>query len=224
MGEDGVVEKLFDLLNIKSGWLVEFGAWDGVHLSNTRYHYLKNNNFKRLLIEPDVDRFNDLVHHCENENAILLNKKVEIEGEDSLNNIFDLHNVRDIALLSIDVDGDDLNIWKSLNTVEFRPKIVIIEFGDWVIKENLDRLHNCFYSRNYSLICVTGNFIFVDKDLGIRPFHNIHYLMHTSGSQEYDSFFNKIDDTEANYRTERQKFEKDLYSKTAGPQYINHGL
>ena len=34
-GEDGILEKLFDVLNIKNGWCCEFGAGDGFNISNT---------------------------------------------------------------------------------------------------------------------------------------------------------------------------------------------
>ncbi|MCH8063598.1 MAG: hypothetical protein IH861_13975 [Chloroflexi bacterium] len=33
-GEDGIVEFIFDRLGVEKGLCVEFGAWDGKHLSN----------------------------------------------------------------------------------------------------------------------------------------------------------------------------------------------
>ncbi len=33
-GEDGIIEKLFHDLGIEGGSVVEFGAWDGVFISN----------------------------------------------------------------------------------------------------------------------------------------------------------------------------------------------
>jgi len=33
-GEDGIIEKLFSDLKINNGIVVEFGAWDGIYLSN----------------------------------------------------------------------------------------------------------------------------------------------------------------------------------------------
>ncbi len=43
-GEDGVIEKLFEIAGINTGYLVEFGAWDGIYLSNTYYHFKKEKN------------------------------------------------------------------------------------------------------------------------------------------------------------------------------------
>jgi len=50
-GEDGILEKLFEVLKITDGYVAEVGAWDGIELSNT-YNIFKNNeNFIPILIE-----------------------------------------------------------------------------------------------------------------------------------------------------------------------------
>ena len=36
-GEDGIIEKIFSILPNTCKWCVEFGAWDGKHISNTRF-------------------------------------------------------------------------------------------------------------------------------------------------------------------------------------------
>ncbi len=91
--EDGVIEKLFELMNINSGYLVEVGAWDGLYLSNTRYHLERNANFKACLIECDQSRYNDLIKHSlQREGDVYLNTFVEQVGENSLNEIFERHN------------------------------------------------------------------------------------------------------------------------------------
>ena len=48
-GEDGVIAEILDRLPELDRWCVEFGAWDGVHLSNTR-HLIESRDFGAVLI------------------------------------------------------------------------------------------------------------------------------------------------------------------------------
>ena len=58
-GEDGIVEELLKRLNITNGWVCEFGAWDGIHLSNT-FNLVKK-GFNAVFIEGDVNKYSDLL-------------------------------------------------------------------------------------------------------------------------------------------------------------------
>ena len=58
-GEDGIVEELLKRLNINTGWVCEFGAWDGIHLSNT-FNLIKK-GFNGVLIESDNQKYKDLI-------------------------------------------------------------------------------------------------------------------------------------------------------------------
>ena len=44
-GEDGVLEYILSKLPKRDNWCVEFGAWDGMHLSNT-YYFIKEKKLK----------------------------------------------------------------------------------------------------------------------------------------------------------------------------------
>ena len=58
-GEDGFLEGILSRIPEKDFNCVEFGAWDGQHLSNT-YHLISEKNFKGVLIEGEKERFFDL--------------------------------------------------------------------------------------------------------------------------------------------------------------------
>ena len=54
-GEDGIIEELLKRLDIKNGWVCEFGAWDGINLSNT--FRLVENGFNAVFIEGDQNKY-----------------------------------------------------------------------------------------------------------------------------------------------------------------------
>jgi hypothetical protein len=60
-GDDGIIEQIIKELNVETEdkICVEFGAWDGVYLSNV-YNLWKNNGFKSILIEGDNSKYNEL--------------------------------------------------------------------------------------------------------------------------------------------------------------------
>jgi hypothetical protein len=124
-GEDGILEKLLRELSIENGFFVEFGAWDGKHLSNT--HNLYQKGWKGCLIEANEERFQDLMRSMPDTEIHKVNAIVEETGENSLNQILERGKISTIDLLSIDIDSDDLRVWESLQNI--RPSIVIIEYN-----------------------------------------------------------------------------------------------
>lgn len=127
-GEDGIIEKILDILPENDRWCVEFGAWDGLYLTNTR-HLIEDKGYSAILIEGDKGRFQSLKHNYDHtEKVITLNKFVSFKGEDNLDQILGNTLIPyDFDLLSIDIDGNDYHVWSSLK--HYRPKVVVIEFN-----------------------------------------------------------------------------------------------
>lgn len=127
-GEDGIIEKIFEIISPANNYCVEFGAWDGKILSNC-WNLVANKGWSGLFIEGNEIKFKDLLEtYGENKKVSCVNKFVSFEGENRLDNILSSVNApEDIDILSIDVDGIDYFIWESLN--EFKPRVIVIEFN-----------------------------------------------------------------------------------------------
>jgi len=127
-GEDGILEKCFELIPESNRWCVEFGAWDGKHLSNTR-NLIANHGWRSVLIEADRDKFAELrAAYSKNRRVTCLHKFVDFAGPNRLDQILPHTPVpRGLDLLSIDIDGNDYHVWQAVEI--YRPKVVVIEFN-----------------------------------------------------------------------------------------------
>lgn len=179
-GEDGILARIFEVLSIKGGQCVEFGAWDGKLYSNT-YNLIANSGWKGVLIEGSHSRFNDLQQtYKERRDVCLINKFVGFDKHDKLDAILSgTHVSSDVDLLSIDIDGNDYHVWKDLTN--YHPKVVVIEFNPSIPNnihfiQNRDRtvnqgssllaLQRLGIDKGYELVeCSLINAFFVKKEL-----------------------------------------------------------
>ncbi|MDX2259334.1 MAG: hypothetical protein NW205_10520 [Hyphomicrobiaceae bacterium] len=183
-GEDGILERLFELVGCENKWCVEFGAWDGIHLSNT-CHLIRDKGWNALLIEGNAEKANELkANFADNPKVVAMNSIVGFtEGIDTL----DVHLSRaslpaDFDFLSIDVDGNDHHIWESMR--DYRPRVVCVEYNPMIPNDvvfiqdrdmrvnqgsSLAALIELGRSKGYELVCATRfNGIFVQSELFAR--------------------------------------------------------
>jgi hypothetical protein len=177
-GEDGIIKEICYRLGIKEGWFVEFGAWDGKHLSNT-YNLLANKGWQGVLIECDPEKYKALLRTKEAfpERLHTLCAMVGFEGESRLDNLLAKTPIPgEFELLSIDIDSCDWQVWNALE--KYRPRIVIIE-SNCAIPPGIFQIHNppasvgasftalvnLGRSKGYQLVCHTGNCIFIRDEL-----------------------------------------------------------
>lgn len=124
-GDDGIIQWLISYLDITNKSFVEFGVEKYIE-ANTRF-LLFNNKWNGLVIDGDEQNVNfikkDVVSYFFNLQSIRsfitkdnINELIQSKG-------FDL----DLGLLSIDIDGNDYWIWKSLEKIN--PIIVISEYN-----------------------------------------------------------------------------------------------
>jgi hypothetical protein len=157
---------------------VEFGAWDGIRLSNTYYLLHRNAGFRAIYIEGDTGRYEQLKCTAgrSGDRITPIHALVEPEGENSLQTLLNVAGIpEDFELLSIDVDGNDYQIWEHL--ARYRPKVVIIEINSSLppFEEQIngaDAQGSSFFSmlnlgrrKGYSCVCHVGNMVFIRDDL-----------------------------------------------------------
>ncbi len=113
-GEDGALERIFECIGTSNEYFVEFGAWDGRHLSNTA-HLRLDCGWSGLLMDGAPERVGEGVHQ-------------EFVTAENVNALFDHYRVPErFDLLSIDIDGNEYWIWKALR--DYRARVVIIEYN-----------------------------------------------------------------------------------------------
>lgn len=129
-GEDGVIEKIFEIIPPKNRICIELGAWDGFHLSNTAN--LWTNGWKGILIKADKDKFTELVKIQEKYDCICINEFVSFPPENTLEAILKRYGVdyNEVDFLSIDIDGDDWYVFESLD--KLKPKVICCEYNDYI--------------------------------------------------------------------------------------------
>jgi len=181
-GEDGIIEKIFEIIGSQNKVCVEFGAYDGRFLSNT-WNLRVNKGWKGILIEADPVKAKQLCKDYPGDYC--LNRYVSHEGPNSLDNILgslDIDISRNFDLLSIDVDGNDFHVWKSFKN--YSPSVVIIECNPTIPPyvelvgdpNNTDigcsalALVKLARKKGYKLVAMTKCNLFFVKEIEIQPF------------------------------------------------------
>lgn len=176
-GEDGILEEILKRIGVRTSFCVEFGAWDGKYLSNT-WNLWHEKGWSALLIEGEPKRVEALKGSLGNfPNVRPYCAFVGLDAENRLDAILKKNNVpRNFDVLSIDIDGDDYHIFKSLE--DFCPRIVLVEYNP-TIPSHLElvaapgnyfgasalSIYKLAKQKNYSLAaCTTTNLIFVHND------------------------------------------------------------
>lgn len=177
-GEDGIIEKVLDIIPDSDQWCVEFGSWDGKKHSNT-FNLITEKGFSAVLIEASKKKFVELVKNFgDSKKIVCINKFVGFGPEDNLDTILGETDIpKDFDLLSIDIDGNDYHVWEAVKS--YTPKVITVEFNPTIPNEvefvqeknetvsqgsSIRALVKLGRSKGYELVCATlANAIFVDQ-------------------------------------------------------------
>lgn len=181
-GEEGILEEILKRLQITDGFFVEFGAADGAYASNTRF--LADRGWKGAFIESSrelIERARLTCNHLFH--VQIIHEFVTWDPQDPRGRTFDeiadqFFPFEEIDVLSIDIDGADLQI---LETLWRKPKIIIIEGGVYwhptlttripdpiafhEINQPLPVIFEVARKKGYKPVCFTINTFFVREDL-----------------------------------------------------------
>jgi len=174
-GEDGILEFVFERIGTINRTAIEFGAWDGFHMSNTA-NLWKNAGWRGVLIECDQHKYAELVKKTQGLDVVPICRMVGT-GDNSLEKILvDACLLAEADLLSIDIDGDDYHVLASL---EMRPRVIVVEHNPtipWFADVHAPRGHRFGASigamvriageKGYVLVaCTSTNCVFVLREL-----------------------------------------------------------
>ena len=207
-GEDGVISEILKRLSLNDAndnWCVEFGAWDGRKFSNT--FSLVEKGWSAVYIEGQKDRFADLLVTSKSHRQIVpVNAFVARDREkpNSLDNILKRTKIpQDFSILSIDINSYDCDVWESLH--DYNPLIVVIEINSsvppGVIWRHSEKTKGNTFSatcrvakkKGYTLVCHTGNLIFVRSDVVGHLAINQRFIDYPELLFQYNSSWIAID-------------------------------
>lgn len=175
-GEDGIIAEIFRRIKTSSKVCVEFGAWDGIHLSNT-WTLWHDSEWKAVLIEGDPQRVVEMRQAFNTHKNVLIHEAwVSHTGSNKLDALLQcLIPNQSVDLLCIDVDGDDYHIFSSIS--RYLPRVLVIEYNPtippyvWAVQEpgeyfgaSAKTINELAKEKGYELVAITEtNCIFVQK-------------------------------------------------------------
>ena len=120
-GEDGIILEILKRLklNSKNKWCCEFGAWDGIHGSNT-FNLVKNLNYNAVYIEGEKKKYKEL----------------------NLNSVIDIKYIRDEKLKKFLFTFRDN---KKNKTFALRPDLSLMSLIEFS-KQNINKKSRIYYS------------------------------------------------------------------------------
>jgi hypothetical protein len=126
-GEDGLLMYLVSKIGVLSKTMLEIGIGDGSEC-NSR-NFIENFKWNCWLIDGNKDNISKAEHHYnKNLNSDNISTYYSwVTKENIEKSIEDLKIPINIDILSIDIDGNDFWVWKSIQNIN--PRIVVIEYN-----------------------------------------------------------------------------------------------
>jgi hypothetical protein len=198
-GEDGIIARIFEVIGTESRQCCEFGAWDGIHFSNTRA--LLDDGWGGVQIEADPERFKQLEELYRGRDDVFTVNALVGTGGGGLRALLEQHGAPlDLDLLSVDIDGYDYDVLESLGLA---PRVVCVEVNAGHDPENRAAVPSQIAANNvgqplgrfvelagrlgYRLVGYSGNAFFLRDDVGHED-----ELPTVAPAEAYDEFIRRL--------------------------------
>jgi hypothetical protein len=125
-GDDGIIQHLVSNIKLKNHCFIEFGVEDFAE-SNCRF-LMMNNNYRGFVIDGSAENIQRLKNfdwfwrydlQCEQ----------SFITKDNINQLIAKSGFEEIAILHIDLDGNDYWIFENLDLSKINPAIIILEYN-----------------------------------------------------------------------------------------------
>jgi hypothetical protein len=117
-GEDGILEAIFRVVGTTNKYCAEFGAGSGRECNSA--YLVRAQGWSGLWMDGNPRK--------SGASSGAVKVRQEFITADNIAALFAKHGVpREFDLLSIDIDGNDYWVWKNL--VDYRPRVVVIEYN-----------------------------------------------------------------------------------------------
>lgn len=159
--EDGIINEIFNRIGTTNKFFVEFGVQDGLE-SNS--HFLLFQGWQGVYIEGDDNYFNKIKNNFNkpilNGNLTVLKEFITAENINELLYKSGAYAIKDIDLLSIDIDGNDYHVFNAIDCIS--PRVIVIEYNakfpppiEWIMPYNPDYIWDFSDNMGASLEAIT---------------------------------------------------------------------
>lgn len=125
-GEDGIIQYLISKIDIPNKVFVEFGVENYLE-SNTRF-LMMNDNWSGLVIDGSKSN----IKFIQSDDIYWRHELTAVESfitKDNINHLISSNvKVKDIGILSVDIDGNDYWVYEAIDVVN--PRILICEYNN----------------------------------------------------------------------------------------------
>ena len=123
--EDGIIQEIFRRIGTSARSFVEFGVETGVECNTAK---LLIEGWRGLWIEANAQSCKGISSIFE---AFLKDRRLTLQQSlvtaENINRLIESGGLKDIDLLSIDIDFNDYWVWKAIDVVS--PRVVVIEYN-----------------------------------------------------------------------------------------------